>query len=527
MLKQSGSGAGMILTLIIRTLLLWIWLMTPVYAQIISDGTIGNAGKVNIPGPHYDIREEYGEQAGTNLFHSFSQFNIHTNEIADFHVSPDIQNIITRITGNSVSEINGILRSSVSGTSEISGANLYLLNPAGLIFGADASLDLGGSFHISTSDYLRMGQNERFYTIPSENEVLSAAEPTAFGFLDSAPGSISFKGKGNMMNRDWNGKDTGLIVPTGKTISVIGGDIDMRQGSSVEGFHYRENKTVGTLIAPEGDIFLASVMSSGEIIPADSGTDTSLFQNMGEITISEDSFISISGQKTGNVFIRGGQFFMDDSTIEAKILRGRENGNIDIQADNVSLTNTARISSEISEGKGENIRITASDTLSVSDSSEIITQANNGDALADSGDAGSVLIQANDILFTSGGRIHSESLNKGGKGGDVSLYASENIIFSGSGSMVSSSTFSEHGDAGNILIEAKDILFKNQGGTSSIVHKKGSGKGGDVTIRASESVNFSGTDENYSSTVYTKTYSTEENADKAGDVLIEAKQIQS
>ncbi|OQX27092.1 MAG: hypothetical protein BWK80_07005, partial [Desulfobacteraceae bacterium IS3] len=116
------------------------------------DGTVGTAGKIDLPGPNYAIKPEYGKQSGTNLFHSFQQFNIHNGESATFSGPASVKNIISRVTGGSASWIDGKLASTISG------ADLYFLNPAGVMFGSNASLDLSGSFHVSTADYLRLGE---------------------------------------------------------------------------------------------------------------------------------------------------------------------------------------------------------------------------------------------------------------------------------------------------------------------------------------------------------------------------------
>jgi filamentous hemagglutinin family protein len=187
----------------------------PVFADdvpprgITLDGTVGSAGKWTLPGPNYEIKAEYGQQAGSNLFHSFHQFNIHSGESATFTGPDSVQNIITRVTGSGASWINGGLRS------EIPGANLYLLNPAGVMFGPDASVNLAGAFHASTADYLRFGENEKFYTLPHENDVLSVAAPAAFGFLDSDIAPISLQGKGEITQEEGENPDfhSSLLTP--------------------------------------------------------------------------------------------------------------------------------------------------------------------------------------------------------------------------------------------------------------------------------------------------------------------------
>jgi filamentous hemagglutinin family protein len=123
-------------------------------AQVTLDGTLGRAGP--LPGPDYQITADLGRQVGGNLFHSFGQFSIHTGESATFSGPNSVHNIIGRVTGGETSLIDGTLRSTIPG------ANLYLLNPAGVLFGEHAQLDVPGSVHVSTADVLRLTDGGRF-----------------------------------------------------------------------------------------------------------------------------------------------------------------------------------------------------------------------------------------------------------------------------------------------------------------------------------------------------------------------------
>src|SRR6185369_5036494 len=96
-------------------------------AQVVTDGTLGRAGALS--GPTFQITPDLGRQMGGNLFHSFSKFNIAESEAAHFSGPANVQNILARVTGGSASSIDGTLRS------EIPGANLFLMNPAGVMFG--------------------------------------------------------------------------------------------------------------------------------------------------------------------------------------------------------------------------------------------------------------------------------------------------------------------------------------------------------------------------------------------------------
>lgn len=126
-------------------------------AQITLDETLGPRGALS--GPDFRIGADLGQIRGTNLLHSFGQFNGRTGESATFAGPSALENIVGRVTGGEQSFIDGTLRS------EISGAKLFLLNPSGVLFGPNATLDVSGSFHVSTGDFLRMADGAQFSPI--------------------------------------------------------------------------------------------------------------------------------------------------------------------------------------------------------------------------------------------------------------------------------------------------------------------------------------------------------------------------
>jgi filamentous hemagglutinin family protein len=120
-------------------------------AQVIPDGTLKTT--VSQSGNNFTITN--GNRVGNNLFHSFSQFSIPSKGSAFFNNASDIQNIFSRVTGGSVSNIDGLMQANGS-------ANLFLLNPNGIIFGKDAALNIGGSFIGTTANSIKFSDGVEF-----------------------------------------------------------------------------------------------------------------------------------------------------------------------------------------------------------------------------------------------------------------------------------------------------------------------------------------------------------------------------
>jgi len=481
------------------------------------DGTIGNFGKLDLPGPGYEIKAEFGKQTGANLFHSFGQFNIHKGESAMFSGSDSVRNIISRVTGGNPSWIDGKLGSAIPN------ADLYFLNPAGVMFGANASLDLGGSFHVSTADYLRLGENERFYAMPQADELLSAASPAAFGFLDDSISQISLEGRGKIKEQEWDGNPAGLSVSEGKTISLVGGDIEIKNGSWFMTFEMGElgfmtpysEKMLGSLTAPGGQINMASIASAGEVSVENGKPDIGDMKG-GNITISGKSLLDVSGQGAGNVFIRSGKFVSDDSAVYAKTYGDKDGGGIEIQADTISFENGSEINGNAyGGGKGGDVELKASESLTFSgaderkNASRIFLETHS--KIEGAGDTGSLDISAKNILFSDGAYISSGTFGTG-NGGKLTFRAEDDISFGGvsndsylnyflrlyisnnpvnpqaafGGIFSNVHAFSTGGNSGDIEMKSDNLFLSDAASIFSTT--VGPGNSGHISIQAADSV---------------------------------------
>lgn len=190
-------------------------------AQITSapDGT----GTIVTPNNNdYAITGGSTSADGSNLFHSFTDFNLLTGESATFVTQPTTQNVLGRVTGGNPSLIDGLL--TVSG----SDANLFLLNPAGILFGANSALNLTGSFNALTADTVNFAEGS-FGTVGTPDYATLVGPPESFAFSAETPGSIVNQGH--------------LAVNPGQSVVLAGGQVT----------------NTGTITAPAGDIIITAV----------------------------------------------------------------------------------------------------------------------------------------------------------------------------------------------------------------------------------------------------------------------------
>ncbi len=357
------------------------------HAEIITDGTLGS--RMNLQAPNYDITQDLGKTVGPNLFHSFEQFDIYQGETATFLGSPKIQNVISRVTGGNASTIDGTLRNTIPN------ADTYLINPHGIMFGANAKLDLQGSFHASTADYLSLGENGRFDASNPNRSLLNVAPVESFGFLSDSPTALSVEG-------------SQLSILPNKTFSLVGGDIHIKHGY---------------LSTPSGQFNLVSIAEQGEIKL--SNLETSSFEKQGKITLSEHTELNVNGLGAGKIVIRGGQFVSDNSTIQANTFADQEGKGVDIQ-----LTESASF-------KGDVLAISNS-TFGQGNAGYLVIFAPNLEIVgsvissgsAGFGTSGNITIEANQVALKAGGVIRSDTYGPG-QGGQININATKNLTLEG------------------------------------------------------------------------------------------------
>ncbi len=487
------------------------------FAQITPDGTLPNNSRITPSGNSSII--EGGTSAGSNLFHSFEQFSVPTGSTAHFNNALDIQNIISRVTGKSISDIDGLIQA--NGT-----ANLFLINPNGIVFGKNASLNIGGSFVATTANAIGFG-NQGFFsaTNPNTPELLTV-NPSAFLFNQMSAASIQNNSVAPAGLDPTGAKTYGLRVPNGRSLLLIGGNINMDNGklrafggrvelgglagSGTVGLNGNDNNL--SLSFPDGispsDVKLTN--GAGVEVRADNGGTIAINARNLEILRGSALLAGIaqelgsSDSKAGNIEINALQAvdFKDGSLIFNVLTPGATG-----QAGDVNITTGSFVSDNsqlytLTNGKGNagNVTINARDSVS------FISPENSGfNGILSSvrpgafGNAGSIKITTGSLSVRNSSLLVA-STNGVGNAGDVTINALDTVLFDGVGNPSFSSGAvigvgpGATGNGGSINITTGSFVARNGalvGGDTS-----GSGDAGSVTINARDTVLFDGVGSN-------------------------------
>ena len=199
-----------------------------IVAQAVTPAADGVGSKVIRQGDRFDIHGGQRSGDGANLFHSLSRFGLSREQIANFLATPDIRNILTRIVGGEASLINGKIQ--VTGGN----ANLFLVNPAGIVFGRNASLNVPAAFTATTATAIGFG-NQQFNVSGGNDYARLSGTPTHLSFAVPQPGAIVNAGN--------------LAVGLGQTLNLIGGTVI----------------NTGQLVAPDGQVTIAAVPGTSRV----------------------------------------------------------------------------------------------------------------------------------------------------------------------------------------------------------------------------------------------------------------------
>ena len=438
-------------------------------AQIVPDATLPVNSQVTLQDATDLI--EGGTTSNTHLFHSFSEFSVPTGRTAHFNNAPNIETIFTRITGNSVSEIDGLIRA--NGT-----ANLFLLNPNGIIFGPDTALDIGGSFLGTTADSVTFADGFEFSASnPQVNPLLTVSVPVGLQ-MGANPGQILVQGLGHDFSVEPESDEVltgtrpiGLQVGWGKTLALLG------NGIILEGGH---------LTAENGNIHLGSVGNSHQTSLLLLGSSFELIYDL----VPDFSDIYID---------RASSISSPDIQVYSRTLNVK-NGSILFGA-------------TIDNNPGNRLDINATELVEVEGSlpngfpsSLVTTVLPNGTE-----NGGNITINTSKFLVANGGQVGAGTFGAG-ESGNLTVNASLLVQVSGTSTfevpsrLFTSALQSSTGNGGNLTIETQRLIINNGGEIDAATI--GEGNSGTLTVRASEQIEISGTSMNgqFSSALLTSVF---------------------
>ena len=456
-------------------------------AQIIPDNSLGAESSRAVSDTINNLPSDRltgGATRGVNLFHSWREFNIGEGRGAYFENPSGVANIFTRVTGPNSSNILGTM-------GVLGNANLFLINPKGIIFGPNARLDLRGSFVASTASGVLFNNGFEFSAAnPNPVPLLAINIPAGLRFREN-PGTIV-----NASRVTQNIQDTeipvGLAVPPGQTLALVGGDLIFNNGFAS---------------AFSGNIQLGSVASPGlvsfNITPAGLGLDYTNVANFGNIELSGLSAVTASGPGGGAIALKAGNVTLRDrSSLVSDTLGNIDGRGINIEAVRFSLLDQAFVGSSTSgSGAGGNINVRAAENVELrgigfqnfrrlildpgasqkppdvaSRESSIIT------GTVGAGRAGDIAIDTKQLSLRDGAVIANPALSTG-DGGNVTIRASESVEINASG--LFTTTFNR-GNAGTIQIETGKLGVRDGAVISPSTF--GVGNSGNLIVRASDSV---------------------------------------
>ena len=473
---------------------------SPANAQVIIDGTTNTSLETT----NNQITVNNGDRAGNNLFHSFSEFSIPNGGAVNFNNAVEIENIFSRVTGSNISDINGAI--SANGT-----ANLLLINPAGIIFGENATLNLGGSFLATTAESLLFEQGEFSAVDPQAAPLLTINRPIGLNFGNSPGEIINRANSGQSRTETFTNGDRvedvtinspiGLQVSPGQDLTLIGGDITLDGGG---------------LTAPGGRVELGGLSTAGEVTIEDNGSLS--FPDgvtKADISLSNDAEVNVSAGGGGAINVNANNLVLSEgSELYAGIAENTDSvdaqaGDITISADesvrligneidveglDTVISNHVGLSaikredpkaSSTAVGNGGSIFIN-SDRLELSGRS-IISTITFGQ-----GNAGKVVVEADSVEINSLAEITSRVRQSAiGNSNNVelnvnSLNINNGFVVSDVGDFGIENPELAIGNSGDVIINAANVITLNASEGFSIVlsqiQDNAVGNAGDITI---------------------------------------------
>ncbi|QDL08496.1 hypothetical protein DP113_11785 [Brasilonema octagenarum UFV-E1] len=508
--------------------------MSIAVAQVSADGTVSTT--VTTPdGKNFNIND--GTRRGGNLFHSFKEFSVPTGGSANFNNATDVLNIINRVTGGSVSNIDGLIRT-------LGKANLFLLNPAGIIFGPNAQLNIGGSFLGSTANSFLFDNGFEFSaTNPQAPPLLTINVPIGLRYRDNPQNITS--------------QSAVLSVPQGNSFALVGGNVSLNGGA---------------ITAPGGRVEIGGLSAPGIVGLSSNGSlSFPVGVQFGDISLTNGATVDVRATGAGSVVLNAGNIDLLGGNIFAGVGKGltADNsppgditlnaigkvtinypsqvtnivdedatgnaGNINIKAGEISITNKASTptdsplpptlnTSPRGSGPSGNISLeattgsisligqdaSAGDTListygGVPQSGNISLKANTSISLDNAflvagsfgGNAGNISLEGNQFVsLVNNSSVVSQVFGRGRNSGNITIqssgpvYLQHTLVNTAVGFPDATRTYPTLGNAGDINISGSSIFITD--GTEVSSRSFNSGNSGKIVINGTNRVEISG-----------------------------------
>lgn len=457
-------------------------------AQIVPDTTLAPSGNpadqnssVNTAatvGGNPAILIEGGATRSDSLFHSFQDFNVLAGERVYFDDPVGIETIFTRVTGNSTSNILGTL--GVDGA-----ADLFLLNPNGIIFGETAQLDIDGSFLATTAESIDFGNGDSFSAVvPGAVPLLTVSTPLGLQY-GTTPGEIRVEDSGSEIVVDLATElldtsfrlDDGLVIPAGHSLALLGGNVTVDGGKLTSAGGTVEVAAISTGYLPLSNTtegFLPFQQSDG--VPSiDLSSDTAL----GEVLVTNAGSIDVSGDPSGNVRLLANNIeFNTGSVILMETLGSADGGSLQaIAPESIIIRSTGNTGAQGLPASGQYTPFVTSTWTTVVPAGS-------------TGSGAGIGINTGDFTISGGGILITE-VQGDGNAGDVTIAATDINI----GEMDLTSNLSvfgsfvgvgANGNGGDITITTENLSLID--GSITGVQTRGNGDSGNLNITATESV---------------------------------------
>ncbi|MGB3512740.1 MAG: filamentous hemagglutinin N-terminal domain-containing protein [Microcoleaceae cyanobacterium] len=433
---------------------------TPANSQPITPANDGTNTTVNQNGNQFNIQGGTRSGDGANLFHSFGKFNVNSGQTANFISTPDTRNILGRITGGDPSIINGLIQV-IGGNS-----NLFLTNPAGIMFGPNASLNIPASFSVTTATGIGFNNNNYWFQAMGTNDYSNlVGNPSGYRFNISNPGAIVNEGNLSLSPGENLTLLGGSVINTGQ-LSTAGGNITI---AAVEGGSTLRISQPGHLLSLEVDstvgtteginfipLSLPELLTGGEITQA---TSMTVNANGDVVLIDSNTLVA---DVPGTAITSGN---IDVSTTSLSKQQGGSDtgGQVNVLGDRVALIDTNINANGINGGGTVLIGGDFQGNGIVPNSQQTFVNNNSfisADAITN-GNGGQVIIWS-DGITNFAGNISAKGGEFSGDGGFVEVSGKQQLIFDGSVDV--SAAF---GTPGTILLDPENVTVGELENTDS------------------------------------------------------------